>query len=224
MPAKKAPSANDTPNSLVAPYAMLTAAATTHSVNSSREPTFCTCHSSQGNRRRPTSSISTTNALTCSSVVPISRQIDSMPACEPPERMDATGGSSTSTSTTARSSTTSQPTAMRPLKVSRAPRLSRARSSTTVLAHDSEMPNTSAAGRLQPHSVAIPMPMAVAATIWTTAPGTAILRTASRSPSEKCSPTPNISSITPISASCAAMAASATKPGVNGPSTTPARR
>lgn len=60
--------------------------------------------------------------------------------------------------------------------------------------------------------------------ICTTAPGTAILRTASRSPSEKCRPTPNISSMTPISASWLAMAASATKPGVNGPITTPASR
>ena len=53
--------------------------------------------------------------------------------------------------------------------------------------------------------------------ICTIAPGTAMRRTASRSPSEKCRPTPNISSITPISASCAASATSATKPGVAGP-------
>ena len=49
------------------------------------------------------------------------------------------------------------------------------------------------------------MPSSVATAICTSAPGSAILRTASRSSSEKCRPTPNISSITPISASCAAM-------------------
>jgi Kef-type K+ transport system membrane component KefB len=66
--------------------------------------------------------------------------------------------------------------------------------------------------------------IAVATVICTMAPGTAILRTASRSSREKCNPTPNISSITPISASWLAISASATKPGVNGPMITPASR
>ena len=69
MPAKKAPSANETPNSAAEPYAMLTAAATTHSVNSSREPVRATCQSTHGNTRRPTTSISAINALTSASVV-----------------------------------------------------------------------------------------------------------------------------------------------------------
>ena len=56
------------------------------------------------------------------------------------------------------------------------------------------------------------------------APGTAIARTDSRSSSEKCSPTPNISRMTPISASSLAMPWSATKPGVKGPISTPASR
>jgi hypothetical protein len=49
-------------------------------------------------------------------------------------------------------------------------------------------------------------------------------RTDSRSCSEKCSPTPNISSITPISASSAAIFTSATNPGVPGPMAMPATR
>ena len=57
-----------------------------------------------------------------------------------------------------------------------------------------------------------------------TAPGTAIRLTEARSRSEKCRPTPNISSITPTSASCVARPTSATKPGVCGPSATPASR
>ena len=136
----------------------------------------------------------------------------------------ASAGNSTSISTIARSSTTSQPTAMRPLAESTMPRASSALSSTTVLATDSAKPNTSAAPIAQPHSVATPAPSAVATTIWTTAPGSAILRTASRSSIENCRPTPNISSITPISASCAAISASATKPGVAGPIAMPATR
>ena len=63
----------------------------------------------------------------------------------------ASGGSSTRTSTIARSSTTSQPTAMRPLTESSRPRFSSARISTTVLATESASPNTTPAPRLQPH-------------------------------------------------------------------------
>jgi hypothetical protein len=49
-------------------------------------------------------------------------------------------------------------------------------------------------------------------------------RTDIRSLTEKCSPTPNINSITPISASSPAIFTSATKPGVPGPITMPANR
>ena len=49
-------------------------------------------------------------------------------------------------------------------------------------------------------------------------------RTDSKSLSEKCNPTPNISRMTPTSASWLAMFWSATKPGVNGPMTMPATR
>ena len=50
--------------------ASVTAAATTHSVNSSREPVRVTCHSNHGNTRRPPTSINATNAATSSSVKP----------------------------------------------------------------------------------------------------------------------------------------------------------
>ena len=68
------------------------------------------------------------------------------------------------------------------------------------------------------------MPSSVATAICTTAPGTAMRLTAIRSSSEKCRPTPNISSITPISASWLASPMSATKPGVVGLITMPAIR
>ncbi|GJE31574.1 hypothetical protein LDDCCGHA_1754 [Methylobacterium oxalidis] len=56
--------------------------------------------------------------------------------------------------------------------------------------------------------------MAVATAICTMAPGSAMPRTAIRSLIEKCSPTPNISRITPISASWPASSLLPTKPGV----------
>jgi len=133
-------------------------------------------------------------------------------------------GSNTSTSTITRSSTTSQPTAIWPLTDLSTPRASSARSSTTVLATDRHSPKTMDAPRLQPQIEETPMPRSVAAAIWTMAPGTAIFLTAIRSSSEKCSPTPNINSITPISASCPARPTSATKPGVAGLTTIPASK
>ena len=57
-------------------------------------------------------------------------------------------------------------------------------------------------------NIAIPGAVAqitVATAIWARAPGTAMARTASRSWREKCRPTPNISRITPISASSLAI-------------------
>ena len=202
---------------------MPSAAATTQSVNSSREPVRATCHNSQGNRRRPPTSISAMKSATCARVIPSVTSRDSLGADSPADML-ARGGSSTSTSTITRSSTTSQPTAMRPLGVSSTPRLSSAFSSTTVLATESARPNTIPAIRLQPQNVARPQPMAVAVAICTTAPGRAIFFTDIRSSSEKCRPTPNISSITPISASWPASAVSAMKPGVWGPSRMPASK
>ena len=49
---------------------MPTAAAITHSVNSSREPVRATCHNIHGNARRPTISMNATNSATLPSVTP----------------------------------------------------------------------------------------------------------------------------------------------------------
>ena len=229
MPAKKAPSAKDTSNSMAAPKATPTAMATTPRVNSSCEPVRATHHSSLGSSRRPTTSISTTKAVTLARVMPTVVQISpawGATAASPPCALStpASAGSSTRTSTITRSSTTSQPTANWPLTDLSRPLASSARSSTTVLATDRHRPNTMAAPRSQPQSMATPPPSAVATAICTTAPGTAIFLTDIRSASEKCRPTPNISSITPISASWPARPTSATKPGVAGLTTMPASR
>ena len=201
------------------------AAVITDRVNSSREPVRATCQISHGRMRRPTSSISPMNSDTCNRVLPMVHHSEPPgAAASPPPSRPAKGGSSTSTSTVAKSSITSQPTAMRPFMDARMPRASSAFSNTTVLAHESDTPNTSAAPRLQPHQLASRAPSTVATPICTTAPGMAMRLTDSRSSSEKCNPTPNISNMTPISDNCAARCTSPTNPGVVGAITIPANR
>ena len=93
-----------------------------------------------------------------------------------------------------------------------------------MLATDSARPNTRPAPIDQPSQWPSAMPSSVAQAICAMAPGTAIARTESSCSSEKCRPTPNISRMTPISASSLASVWSATKPGVAGPISTPAMR
>ena len=205
IPAKKAPSAKETPKSSAEPKAIPTATAMTLNVKSSLEPVRATCHSNQGKTRRPTTSMSTTNIDTFPIV---SASIFRMPSADfpaspfaSPPNHPASGGRNTSTKTITKSSTTSQPTAMRPFTDSRTPRFSSALRSTTVLATERARPNTMPAPRFQPQNLETAIPSAVATVIWMMAPGKAIRRTAQRSSREKCSPTPNIRRITPISAS-----------------------
>ncbi len=115
-----------------------------------------------------------------------------------PER-PANAGINTSASTMAKSSTISQPTAMRPFSVSTSRLSCSALSNTTVEATDSASPNRMPAPRPQPSTVANPSPSNVANAICTSAPGIASARTLIKSLSEKCSPTPNMSRITPSS-------------------------
>ncbi len=219
MPAKNAPSANDTSNSCAAPKATPSAIASTHSVNNSREPVPATRSRIHGITRRPTTSITAMKAPTFSSVQRQRRPAmradgRASPLALPSPSAPATAGSSTSASTIARSSTISQPIAILPRRVSSRRRSSSARSTTTVLATDSARPNTRPLRRRpaqqpgQRRSRA-----AVTKAICASAPGMAMAFTAIRSRSEKCRPTPNISRITPISASCGASVWSATKPG-----------
>src|SRR5260221_646487 len=114
--------------------------------------------------------------------------------------------------------------AIRPRPVSTSRRSCKACIRTTVLATDKARPKTKLVPADQPSSRARPMPSSADTAICTTAPGITMLRTESRSLSEKCRPTPNISRITPISASCDATFWSATQPGVRGPTATPASR
>ena len=76
----------------------------------------------------------------------------------------------------------------------------------------------------QPHIVAIAVPIAVATAICTSGPISTMRRTAIRSATEKCRPTPNISRITPMSASWPAIEVVATMSLANRPITTPATR
>jgi hypothetical protein len=164
------------------------------------------------------------NNTTFPNVIPIASQRFPLLLGTVPPITPVRAGSSTSVRTISRSSTTSHPIAMRPSFELIMSRSWSARSNTTVLATDSDNPNMIPAPNDHPHKIARPAPSAVATMICVNAPGNATRRTAKRSRMEKCVPTPNISRITPISASCGARCASATKPGVNGPTTIPANR
>ena len=225
-PAKKAPSANDTPKTSYAMAAMPSAVASTASVNSSREPTRATCASSHGTARRPTTPISAANAATFASEMPSAVASDDVLIASPslPPSIGAIAGSSTSTSTIARSSTTSQPTPMRPSGESSRSCASSPLISTTVLATAMEIPRTRAPPQLSPQARPMLVPTVPVTSICSSAPGTTTRRTRRRSPTEKWSPTPNINRITPTSAACEIMPLSSTCTGVNGPTTMPASR
>ena len=122
------------------------------------------------------------------------------------------------------SSTISQPIAAWPAGVPTRFWASSPRSSTTVLATDSAIPSTTPEASGQPKASPIPRPSSVATLLWTSAPGIARRPTVRRSSTWKCSPTPNISSTTPISASWLASGRSARSPGVCGPIRIPASR
>jgi hypothetical protein len=122
------------------------------------------------------------------------------------------------------SSTISQPIAACPAGVLTRLCASSPRSSTTVLATESAMPSTSPEASGQPKASPIPSPSAVATLLCASAPGIAMPATSRRSDTWKCSPTPNMSSTTPTSASWLASWRSPVKPGVWGPIATPASR
>ena len=206
--------------------------------NSSRLPVWAVKWRIQGITRRPTTSMKPTKAASLTTVRP---RIVQRLVCRPLRRSmtlmkgswsstvaapasPASAGISTSERTMAMSSTISQPTAMRPRSLSTIWRSCRALSSTTVEATESARPKISPASSVQPMTRPSPRPMAVAPAICTSAPGMATARTDSRSLREKWRPTPNIKRITPISLSSPANSALATKPGVNGPTNTPATR
>ena len=223
IPAKNAPSAKETSNSSTAPKAMPSASARTESVNSSREPVAALRDMIHGTRRRPTSIMMAINATTLPMVMLISSASEAKPIFSF-SIIPATAGSSTSVNTITRSSTISQPIAICPRWLSISCLSSSARSSTTVLAVERHSPNTIPVMIDQPSTAESAMPSSVATPIWAIAPGMAIDFTAIRSFREKCSPTPNISRITPSSASSGASLVSATKPGVKGPASTPANK
>ncbi len=202
---------------------MPSARASTDRVNSSREPVAALRDMIHGTSRRPTSIIMAIKATTLPMVIPRSRARDAKPTL-PFSAIPAIAGSRTSVRTITRSSTISQPMAICPRWLSISCRSSSARSSTTVLAVERHRPKTMPVISDQPRAAESAIPSSVATAIWAIAPGMAIDFTAIRSLSEKCSPTPNISRMTPSSASSGASLVSATKPGVKGPASTPAKR
>ena len=77
---------------------------------------------------------------------------------------------------------------------------------------------------MKARGAAVPIPTDVVTAICIKAPGTATRFTENNSLGEKCRPTPNISSMMPISDNCAAMSVSALNPGFAGPMTMPATK
>ena len=223
-PARNAPSANETPKTVDDRNAKPIAMASTARVNSSFEPSFETRVRRRGTRRVPATTMTTTKraALPSPSAMLPSVPSASVGAEDVPPRSGAIVGSSTRMTIVTRSSTISQPIAILPWAVSSSPRSVIARSRTTVLATDSDSPRTSPPPIPQPSATPSIRPRIVAITIWMSAPGIAMPRTAARSRSEKWMPTPNISRMIPMSASSIAISTSALRPGVNGPSRTPA--
>jgi hypothetical protein len=232
-PAKKAPMAKDTPNSSEAPKAVPRAMARTARRNSSREPVEATRSRIQGIRRRPTTHM---RAPKATSLAPVRASSAHRPGSTPrrprtgegarsgscPPRGPASAGSATRARTMTRSSTTSQPTAIRPRSVSCRSRSCRVRRTTTVEATERARPKTMPPPSGQPMRWPAATPSSETSATWAKAPGTATPLTWSSSLGEKCSPTPNIRRMTPISASCCAPEASATNPGVKGPIAMPA--
>ncbi len=151
IPAKNAPNAKETPNRWAAPKATPSAMASTPRRNNSREPVWATTLRSHGMTLRPTMSISATKTMTLAMVrrmmPPMPRpshetmgSLAAVPSARPVTL--AMAGSNTRAMTMARSSTISQPTAMRPRSVSIRRRSCMARSRTTVLAVERARPKT----------------------------------------------------------------------------------
>ena len=179
----------------------------TVSVKSSRDFNRATRNSSHGTKRAPTKAITAPSAASFSTAMP-GRRPDASPAGA---ALGASAGRMTSTSTVMMSSTTSQPTATRPsagfdepVVHEHAQQHDRARDGNRD-AEDGAADHAPAERHREPRA------QTVASALWPSAPGIAIDRTFSKSSRWKCRPTPNISRITPISASCLASARSADK-------------
>ena len=208
MPAKKAPSANDTPNSSAAPKATPSAIASTARreqlaragvrdvLQQPRDDAAADHQHQRDEQPRPCPG--------CRAAIRRRRRRGPTPSAPSPPSSAASAGSSTSASTIARSSTISQPTAMRPRSVSRhAALLERAQQHDGAGDREREAEDEAARRATSPSSWRRAAPSSGGdARSGRSRPARRCARTASRSSSEKCRPTPNISRMTPISASC----------------------
>ncbi len=214
-PATNAPSARDRPNTADDRKAASSAVANTDSRNSSGDPSRLTVRNSHGSMRVPTTYASPRNSAVRSNVS------STGPARSPPS---ANGSRSAIRRIVTRSWTTIQPTAVRPWRLSSSPRSWSTLSTTTVELMATAAPTTTAPVALSPSGIPTSAPATAVMSTWRIAPGTATRRTGASSRSENSTPSANSSSTTPISASSLMLPASPTKPGVNGPMTTPASR
>ena len=196
-------------------------------VNSSRELVRATRARTQGKTREPTTSMSATNSADLAererqaSATAVRRRRRRRPPARRAARPAPAAAPAPAPSPGPRPPA-SRPRCARPR--SRARPAARGRAAAPRCSPPTAPARTRNRRRRPAPRHAASAPSAVATTICASAPGTAIDLTASRSRSEKCVPTPNISSMTPISASCGARCTSATQPGVCGPRAMPASR
>ena len=202
MPARKAPRAIETPNSFADPTAIPSATTSTVSVNSSRERVAAACGEQPGDQPPPAEVRQADHRRDFHDGQDHGDGQSAGSPVPPGRRRRAT---TTSTRTVKRSSTTSQPTAMWPVGVCRSPLSASTRMSTTVLDTEIASPKTMLADQPHPQDTPTRVPSSVAARLPPRAPGTATRPTASNSSRWNCKPTPNISRMTPISASWSAM-------------------
>ena len=213
IPARKAPRPSDNPAACVA-RATPRAMATTASMKSSREPDRATMRSSGGTSRVPrrNAAIRTTAEISSDSAMP-----------KPPPRWPAMTGMSASIGARLKSWTMPRPSATRACGLSISPRPMSILSATIELEMAKAPPSRSAAPNVQPPANPAAVPRSTVSGIWIAPPSSAARRTRITSLRENSTPSPNIRSATPRFASSCTRSTSATRPGVFGPMTSPAR-
>ena len=201
MPARNAPRAIDAPKKAYEAAAIAIEKTSTVSVNSSRERSRATCTRTHGIARDPPSITIATRAESFSSASPKDAQSPGLVAPSAADASVPSTGISTRMMTVKTSSTSSHPTATWPWGVFSASASINTRMRTTVLATAIAMPITAPDLTGRPRAANTAMPRRVATRLWPMAPGMATDLTASRSFRWKCRPTPNMSRMTPTSAS-----------------------
>ncbi len=183
-------------------------------MNSSREPRWAIRPSSAGSTREPTTSTAATK--------PRAMVLDRSAPTNGSSAGAATAESSTTSTTVSRSWTIDHDRAIRPCRVASRSRSPATLASTTLEQTLTEAPMNSASMNGIPSSTLVPTPSAMVIATCSGAPISTSRPTCHSSAIRNWMPMLNMSSATPMSASACTSSVFATKPGVNGPTTSPA--